>query len=89
MKRQHLDNRVVFSILVYIKELIEDGSFDGSHFKGAVELNTRRHGHTKFRVPDDWKDELEYLIQKYGWRIFDASQFHGHHKAEEAVVKPR
>jgi hypothetical protein len=88
MKRQHLDNMVVFSILVYTKKLIEDGSFDEGCFKRMVELNTRRHGHKKFRVPDNWKEELEYLVQKYGWRIFDASQFHGHNK-EETVVKPK
>jgi hypothetical protein len=72
MRRQWQDNRIMFSILAYMQSLVECGDIDETDFRDRVRANALEHGHGRFQAPEGWRKELPYLIQKFGWRVFDA-----------------
>jgi hypothetical protein len=74
MKRQYRDNRVIFSLAVYVKALADRGELNEEDFFESVYSNAAEHGHEKFRIGDDWKEELPHIINKFGWRIFEAGK---------------
>lgn len=74
MKRQNMDNRILFSVLVYVESIVKKGSFDEKEFIDLVRENTVGHGHKRFQIPPQWKEELAYLIKKFGWRVFDVDK---------------
>jgi hypothetical protein len=63
--------------LVYIADLVDRGIFDEKEFEACVRANAERHGHGRFQALGEWKEELPYIIRKFGWRVFDAGRFGG------------
>jgi hypothetical protein len=71
-RRQKLQTREVFSILLYMQEMINRGTYKDDDFDEVIKKNMSEHGHDWFRPPESWKEDLPVLINKYGWRIFEA-----------------
>jgi hypothetical protein len=70
-RKQKLQTREIFVILLYMQELINRGTYKDDDFDEVISKNMREHGHGWFRPPETWKDDLPILINKYGWRIFE------------------
>jgi hypothetical protein len=84
-RKQKIQERELFSILLYMQEMINRGTYKDDDFNEVVKKNVCEHGHDWFRPPKNWKDDVSILINKYGWRIFEAHKAGKKTKPEEEV----
>ncbi|MDR2535328.1 MAG: hypothetical protein LBD29_04760 [Treponema sp.] len=61
----------IFPCLVYIQEKINAGELTIDGLIEVVTKNAEAHGHDDYKVPEDWKDQMPHLVNKFGWRVFE------------------
>jgi hypothetical protein len=55
-----------------MRETINRGTYKDDDFNEIIKKNMMEHGHGRWMPPARWKEDLDILINKFGWKVFEA-----------------